>query len=386
MTSNAFINFNKDRLSKISHGFYSRLLLAGLVSALMLIQGCSSSSSGGSRLGHSGVYGTGPGHTKPMPQQGRVNLSGVASVPIRYESTQNRGCNRDYNVLGKDYEVWNGMNSYIEEGTASWYGPGFNGRKTSLGEIYDQKGLSAAHKNLPLPSYLKVTNLRNGKKLVLRVNDRGPFSGQRILDLSEGAAKYLGVIGPGTAKVRLEYLDVGPGGSVRNAEGSPNVVSGSSAPVMSPSSSSGSSDGSFSTVEGFSGKSGWVNSDGWISFDNASVAPRARPVSSKPVSGAAAGAYSGSGNGTRSSSASAAAELPANLSGIFVQMAATSDESKAREICAMMARRLNTGVRVATAGGVSRVLAGPYQNESAAREALSKARSLGAPDSFIRRF
>ena len=384
MTSNAFRNFNKDRHSEISHGFCPKLLIAGLVSALMIIQGCSSSSSGGSGLGHSGVYGTGPGHTRPMPQQGRVNLSGVASVPIRYESTRNRGCNRDYNVLGKDYEVWNGMNSYIEEGIASWYGPGFNGRKTSLGEIYNQKGLSAAHKNLPLPSYLKVTNLRNGKKLVLRVNDRGPFSGQRILDLSEGAARYLGVIGPGTARVRLEYLDVGPGGSVRNADGSPNVVSGSSARVMSPAQSSGSSDGSFSTVEGFSGKSGWVNSDGWISYDNASIAPRARPASPGPVSGGAAGA-SGSGKGSKASSA-VSSDLPLNLSGIFVQMAATSDESKAREICAMMARRLNTNVRVATAGGVSRVLAGPYQNENAAKGTMSKVRSLGAPDSFIRRF
>lgn len=359
----------------------SCLALAALVLAL---EGCSSSSSGGSRLGHSGVYGTGPGHTKPMPEQGKVDLSGVASVPIRYENGDGRGCNRDYNVLGKDYEVWNGMDSYIEEGTASWYGPGFNGRKTSLGEIYNQKGLSAAHKNLPLPSYLKVTNLQNGKKLVVRVNDRGPFSGSRILDLSEGAARHLGVIGPGTAKVRVEYLDVGPGGSVRNATGSPSIISSASSPVVSPA-SSGSSSGSFSTVEGLSGKSGWVNSDGWISYDNASVAPRARPASHKASQAASAGA--GYNNGSSGGSAPAAAiAAPAGLSGIFVQMAATSDESKAREICAMMARRLNTNARVATAGGVSRVLAGPFATEEQARKALAKARSMGAPDSFIRRF
>lgn len=358
------------------------LALAALVLAA---QGCSSSSSsGGSRLGHSGGYGTGPGHTRPMPEQGKVDLSGVASVPIRYENGDGRGCNRDYNVLGKDYEVWNGMDSYIEEGTASWYGPGFNGRKTSLGEIYDQKGLSAAHKNLPLPSYLKVTNLQNGRKLVLRVNDRGPFSGSRILDLSEGAARQLGVIGPGTAKVRIEYLDVGPGGSVRNATGSPNVISSASIPAVSPA-SSGSSSGSFSTVEGFSGKSGWVNSDGWISYDNASVAPRARP--SAPRASPAASAGAGYNNGSPGAPApSSAAAAPSGLSGTFVQMAATSDESKAREICAMMARRLNTNVRVATAGGVSRVLAGPFASEAKAQEALSSARSMGAPDSFIRRF
>ncbi len=359
-----------------------RLLCLALIVPLLALEGCSSSSSGGSRLGHSGEYGTGPGHTRPMPEQGKVDLSGVASVPIRYEKGSGRGCNRDYNVLGKDYEVWNGMDSYIEEGTASWYGPGFNGRKTSLGEIYNQKGISAAHKNLPLPSYLKVTNLQNGKKLVVRVNDRGPFSGQRILDLSEGAASYLGVIGPGTAKVRVEYLDVGPGGSVRNATGSPNVISSALAPAVAPA-ASGSSGGSFSTVEGFSGKSGWVNSDGWISFDNARIAPRARPASPRPSSGSAA---SGAGYNSGSAGSAAAVAAPSGLSGTFVQMAATSDESKAREICAMMARRLGTSVRVATAGGVSRVLAGPFSSEEQAREMLSKARTMGAPDSFIRRF
>lgn len=78
-------------------------------------------------------------------------------------------------LLGFRQELydWNGATSYIEEGTASWYGPGFNGKKTSNGEVYNQKGFTAAHKNLPLPSYLKVTNLRNGKKVIVRVNDRG---------------------------------------------------------------------------------------------------------------------------------------------------------------------------------------------------------------------
>ena len=92
--------------------------------------------------------------------------------------------------------------------TASWYGPGFHGFNTSNGEPYDQESISAAHKNLPLPCYLKVTNLENNKAIVVRVNDRGPFHGDRILDLSHGAASRLGIVGPGTARVRVELVKV----------------------------------------------------------------------------------------------------------------------------------------------------------------------------------
>lgn len=342
----------------------------GAVIAALTLNGCSSSSGSVTRVGASGSYGTGPGHTRPMPQSGKVDLSGVKSVPIHYERTDGRGCNRNYTVLGKNYEVWNGMDSYIEEGIASWYGPTFNGNKTSMGEIYNQKGISAAHKNVPLPSYLKVTNLKNGKKLVVRVNDRGPFVGDRILDLSEGAARYLGVIGPGTAKIRLEYLNIARDGSVKNAEGSPNSAASSEyqGPLKSNSDTPISSSDSFQTEGGFTGKSGWVNPDGWISFDNAPV-NRAPKVSTNNT----AVNYSQAGNS-------------ASAQGYYVQMAATSDPSKAQEICSMMAKRLNTGVKVQTVNGVSRVLAGPFTSEAQARSMAEKARAQGASDSFIKKF
>lgn len=96
----------------------------------------------------------------------KVNIQGIGGAKPIYEAQRTGGCNKDYSVLGKNYMIWNGATSYIEEGTASWYGPGFNGKKTSNGEVYNQKGFTAAHKNLPLPSYLKVTNLRNGKRLL----------------------------------------------------------------------------------------------------------------------------------------------------------------------------------------------------------------------------
>jgi len=95
---------------------------------------------------------------------------------------------------------------YVEEGTASYYADEFNGRKTSNGEIYDMNALTAAHQTLPFNTRVKVTNLSNGRSVVVRINDRGPFKDQRIIDLSLEAAKSIGMIGPGTARVRIEVL------------------------------------------------------------------------------------------------------------------------------------------------------------------------------------
>ena len=97
---------------------------------------------------------------------------------------------------------------YYEEGVASWYGPGFHGKKTANGEIFDQNKISAAHRTLPMPSIVKVTNLDNGKVLEnIRVNDRGPFAGNRIIDLSKKAAQELDFVNSGVAKVRVEIME-----------------------------------------------------------------------------------------------------------------------------------------------------------------------------------
>jgi rare lipoprotein A len=95
-------------------------------------------------------------------------------------------------------------------GTASWYGPGFHGRLTANGEIYDMNALTAAHPTMPLPSYARVTNLDNDRSVIVRVNDRGPFAHNRLIDLSKRTAQLLGFIHSGTAKVRVEYIDKAP--------------------------------------------------------------------------------------------------------------------------------------------------------------------------------
>ena len=114
--------------------------------------------------------------------------------------------------IGKPYEIAGRRSypaddrGYDETGIASWYGPGFHAKSTANGEPYDQDGMTAAHKTLPLPSFVEVTNLENDRQVVLRVNDRGPFVGDRIIDLSRRSAQLLGVDRKGTAKVRVRRV------------------------------------------------------------------------------------------------------------------------------------------------------------------------------------
>ena len=113
-----------------------------------------------------------------------------------------------YVIDGVTYNVLEDYRDYREQGTASWYGAKFSGHKTSNGELYDLYQPSAAHKTLPIPSYARVTNLDNGKSIVVRVNDRGPFHSDRIIDLSYAAAVKLGYMEQGTAQVEVEVMEV----------------------------------------------------------------------------------------------------------------------------------------------------------------------------------
>ena len=116
-----------------------------------------------------------------------------------------------YKVLGKTYATMKSSAGYRAEGLASWYGRKFQGKRTSSGEPYDMFQLTAAHRTLPIPTYVRVTNLENGRQTLVRVNDRGPFHDDRILDLSYAAAVKLGFAEKGTARVRVEALDNGGG-------------------------------------------------------------------------------------------------------------------------------------------------------------------------------
>lgn len=133
----------------------------------------------------------------------------VAAVPDavpRQEPRSARGNPPFYTVLGKRYFVLSSAEGYVERGVASWYGPGFHNKLTSNGERFDMYAMTAAHKTLPLPSFVQVTNLENGRSVVVRVNDRGPFKDGRIIDLSYTAAAKLDMLRSGTAFVEVRAL------------------------------------------------------------------------------------------------------------------------------------------------------------------------------------
>ena len=137
---------------------------------------------------------------------------GLANLPdpeVRHERPTKRGNPKSYTVLGKTYHVMPSAAGYSAVGNASWYGRKFHGRLTSSGEPFDMYELTAAHRSLPIPTFARVTNLDNGRTTVVRINDRGPFHDNRIIDLSYAAAVKLGFAAVGTARVRVEVINPG---------------------------------------------------------------------------------------------------------------------------------------------------------------------------------
>lgn len=165
-------------------------------------------------------------------------LAGCSSAPSRAPVDARSVINPDrgdrgnppyYEVLGHRYYVLDTSDGYRETGTASWYGRDFHGRTTSSGEVYDMNKLTAAHKTLPIPTWVEVTNLANGKSVIVKVNDRGPFVDGRIIDLSQRAAEELDMIGTGTARVRIRAL-----GAPSAAPPSPILASAPAEPPPEP--------------------------------------------------------------------------------------------------------------------------------------------------------
>lgn len=134
------------------------------------------------------------------------DIPGTDSIELDNTGKARYGNPNSYVVLGKRYFVMESARGFVQRGTASWYGADFHGKRTSSGETYNMHAMTAAHKTLPLPTMVRVKNLSNGKTAVVKVNDRGPFVNDRIIDLSQAAAKQLGVIGPGTAEVEITAL------------------------------------------------------------------------------------------------------------------------------------------------------------------------------------
>lgn len=165
------------------------ILIAWLVA---MLAACSSSRKGG--------Y-----YENDGPPDKQVDLSGIPDAVPRKEPLSKTG-NKPYEVFGKRYVPMTSAEGFYQKGVASWYGKQFHGRRTSSGEPYDMYAMTAAHTVLPLPTYARVTNVANGKSVIVKVNDRGPFKSSRVMDLSYAAAWRLDMVRSGTALVEITAI------------------------------------------------------------------------------------------------------------------------------------------------------------------------------------
>ncbi len=198
--------------------FRAILRVISLIAVFGSIAACSSTPAPSS-----GVAGSRYSIVQDRAPSANLSVAEIAEVIPQSLQRTMAGNRSPYTVLGQTYHVLDTEAGYSERGIASWYGEKFHGHKTSNGEVFDMYQASAAHKSLPIPSFLRVTNLDNNRSIVVRVNDRGPFHGNRLIDLSYAAALKLGYADRGTARVQLDaiiadgrVLDRFPGG----AEGS----------------------------------------------------------------------------------------------------------------------------------------------------------------------
>lgn len=201
----------------------------GLMALAAVLSGCAS----GPSTSTSGS--TPPGKVRPLPpgadglpDKPPADLATAPDAEPRIEPIRSGGPNKPYTVAGRSYEPQTADSPWRERGQASWYGRKFHGRRTASGEVYSMYGMTAAHRTLPIPSYARVRNVSNGREVIVRVNDRGPFHSERVLDLSYAAALKLGVLAGGVAQVeieRLTFADIRSGSWRR--EGVPTVVAAS---------------------------------------------------------------------------------------------------------------------------------------------------------------
>ena len=298
----------------------------------------------------------GPGDNPPP------NLDQLADATPRVEPYAG-GANRPYNVFGTDYVPDKSNKPYKERGIGSWYGRKFHGQRTSSGEIYNMYAMTAAHPTLPIPSYARVTNLANGKSVIVRVNDRGPFLRNRITDLSYAAAYKLGYAGAGSAMVEVEHLlprDIAAGtipGSQVIVAAAARPANGIDAPAVPPAAAPASGMATAAQPAGpLAGVSGPIAA--------ALMLDPAMPAELLP-----------------SADAVAPPLLPtaAGAAGFYLQLGAFRARAGAESFSGLIARRLEPAlaalVKIAEVNQLWRVRIGPYASRSQADSVAANLRT-----------
>ncbi|WP_429116659.1 septal ring lytic transglycosylase RlpA family protein [Aeromonas veronii] len=282
-----------------------------------------------------------PEQSAPVEPQAPVSKPPVIEIPqatgaIPRPEPLSASGNRDYWIGKQKHEVWRDIKHYSEEGTASWLSPDLDGQKTANGDVLDSKLFSAAHRNLPIPSYVRVTNLDNGLETIVRVNDRGPFNSPRLIDLSYAAAKQLEMVDSGEARVRLELISDTP---------DQMVIMEPMKPIeMTPTTPAAASN--------------TVSQDGFLGEPTAlaMATPAAAPA---PVK---APASSGDGK--------------------MIQVLASGSRDRAEAMGKVMTQRYGVPYRIDAHGAIFRVLIGPVAADQQA-SVLEKVRQGGLEQAFI---
>ncbi len=298
-----------EKLANRMYYKYAAALLVGL-----LLSGCQSTPTQSSR--YTQHKDSAPKHVAKTPET-------LDAVP-QYEAYRMFN-SRPYKVLGKHYTPMNSGKGYEEVGYASWYGQKFHGHLTSNGETYNMFAMSAAHKTLPLPSYVRVTNLENNKQAIVRVNDRGPFHDNRIIDLSYAAAVKLGYHSKGTAKVKLEVIHF----DERN-----NVTVGNGPTV---------------------------SYDEYLGID---VVPSPKVV-------------------VNTNSPETATESSREVgNGIYIQVAALSNAEKAKSISNVLSALYQIPAHLPVADNIYKLQLGPIHDEAVVAEVLQQLKQNGYPNAY----
>jgi rare lipoprotein A len=281
----------------------------------------------------------GPGANAP------ANIDAIPDAVPKIEPL-GRGTMRPYTVMGRNYTPMTRLEPYKARGIASWYGRRYHGKQTSSGEIYDMYAMTAAHTTLPIPSYVRVTSVANGRSVVLRVNDRGPFIDNRLIDLSYTAAYKLGILGAGSGMVDVEIIIPGQSPATPQPVAEVPKTPAPGQPVVAV-------------------------------IDNTPVTSAPLPPPSAVAAPAAA------------TPAAPAVTPPAAAPGPYLQFGAFGVQANADSYLARLQTQadwLAGTLRIEQSGGIYRVQAGPYASEAAAREAAERAaQALGSKPVLINR-
>ncbi|MBL0621943.1 septal ring lytic transglycosylase RlpA family protein [Aeromonas veronii] len=302
-----------------------------------------------------------PEQSAPIEPQAPVSKPPVIEIPqatgaIPRPEPLSASGNRDYWIGKQKHEVWRDIKHYSEEGTASWLSPDLDGQKTANGDVLDSKLFSAAHRNLPIPSYVRVTNLDNGLETIVRVNDRGPFNSPRLIDLSYAAAKQLEMVDSGEARVRLELISDTPDQMVimepmKPIEMTPTTPAAASNTV---------------SQDGFLGEPTALAMATSAAEPAPVKAPAAKPAKAAPVKPAPAKAAAPASSGD----------------GKMIQVLASGSRDRAEAMGKVMTQRYGLPYRIDAHGAIFRVLIGPVAADQQA-SVLEKVRQGGLEQAFI---